>query len=71
MNDDDAAICRTTCRAVHINGECRTLCMAHVRDQNFGAGFRQKAAAADALHASERALAESVFSEYLAAQRRG
>jgi hypothetical protein len=70
MTDNDAIACRATCRQTHINGECRSRCMVHVRDQNFGAGFIQNAAAADALHTAERAQAQSVFTAYSAAQRR-
>jgi hypothetical protein len=70
VNDDDAAACRTTCRETHIDGACRTRCMAHHRYWNQGEGFRQNAAASDAASAQRRAEAQAPITAYLAAQRR-
>ena len=66
----DEADCRATCANVHIDRECRSRCMKLVRDQSSGAGFRANAEVADALHTAQRAEAASVFTDYLAAQRR-
>lgn len=70
MTDDDAATCRAQCRATHIDGECRTRCMAHWRFWNQGEGLRQNAAASNAAAAERRAEQQAPITAYLAAQRR-
>jgi hypothetical protein len=69
MTDDDAQACRSNCVRTHINGECRTRCMAHHRYWNAGEGLRQTAATNEAAAAERRAAAQAPFTAYSQAQR--